>query len=128
MEDKNKMPENKQAEIKEVEVKEETEIKNKIEIKNGKVTLNLIGSFKFNEVKIKNVTLDFNTLKGIDICDAESQALNEFYTPLPDTTYSTAYQEAIAAKALGLPFEAILEFKSKDFKMVTECAKGFLLG
>lgn len=110
--------------------KEDKKIKEKtnLEIKNEVIIITLGASINFNDEIIKKLELDFNGLTGVDICEAESDALGRFYTPLPDTNYSTAYQGAIAAKASGLPFEAILELKSKDFKIVTECTKGFLLG
>jgi len=110
------------SEVKKVKKKSEIEIKNEI------IIITLGASISFNDQKIEKLELDFNSLTGVDICDAESDALGRFYTPLPDTNYSTAYQAAIAAKASGMPFEAILELKSKDFKTVTECTKGFLLG
>ncbi|UUV18047.1 hypothetical protein NRK67_12215 [Fusobacteria bacterium ZRK30] len=119
------------TENKEVEAKQEIkEVKGKtnLEIKNEIVIITLGTSINFNDEIIKKLELNFNGLTGVDICEAESDALGRFYTPLPDTNYSTAYQGAIAAKASGLPFEAILELKSKDFKIVTECTKGFLLG
>jgi len=110
------------AEVKEIKKKSKIEIKNEIII----ITLGI--PINFNGEIIEKLELDFNSLTGVDICEAESEALGKFYTPLPDTNYSTAYQGAIAAKASRLPFEAILEIKSKDFKTITECTKGFLLG
>jgi len=123
MEKKNKMPEGEQG-----EAKQEIKKKTKVEITNEIVIVTLGTPINFNDEKIEKLELDFNALTGVDICDAESDALGRFYTPLPDTNYSTAYQAAIAAKASKMPFDVILELKSKDFKMVTECTKGFLLG
>ena len=126
MKENNEIPKDEQIDGK-AEVKE-IKKKSKIEIKNEIIIITLGASISFNDEKIKKLELDFNSLTGVDICDAESDALGRFYTPLPDTNYSTAYQAAIAAKASGIPFDAILELKSKDFKTVTECTKGFLLG
>ena len=123
---KDEMPEGEQTEVK-TEIKKFKE-KTKLEIKNEIIIITLGIPINFNGEIIEKLELDFNSLTGVDICEAESEALGKFYTPLPDTNYSTAYQGAIAAKASGLPFEAILEIKSKDFKTVTECTKGFLLG
>ncbi len=123
MGNKNEIPQGKQG-----EAKQGIKKKTKVEIQNEIIIITLGIPINFNDEKITKLELDFNALTGVDICDAESDALGRFYTPLPDTNYSTAYQAAIAAKAAGLPFDVILELKSKDFKMVTECTKGFLLG
>lgn len=126
MKKNNEIPKDEQIERK-AEVKE-IKKKSKLEIKNEIIIITLGIPINFNGEIIEKLELDFNSLTGVGICEAESEALGKFYTPLPDTNYSTAYQGAIAAKASGLPFEAILELKSKDFKTVTECTKGFLLG
>lgn len=123
MKNKDKMLEDQQRE-------EEKEIlkKTKVEVINEFVVITLGIPINFNDEIVKEIELDFNSLTGVDICDAESDALGRFYTPLPDTDYSTAYQAAISAKAPKLPFDLILEFKLKNFKMIIECTKGFLLG
>ncbi|WP_028856083.1 phage tail assembly protein [Psychrilyobacter atlanticus] len=126
MKSKDEVPEGEKTVVK-TEIKTIKE-KTKLEIKNEIVIITLGIPINFNGEIIEKLELDFNSLTGVDICEAESEALGKFYTPLPDTNYSTAYQGAIAAKASGLPFEAILEIKSKDFKTITECTKGFLLG
>ncbi|MCS5421248.1 MULTISPECIES: hypothetical protein [Psychrilyobacter] len=125
------MKETNETEDKNIEEKAETQPKNikpKIELKEDKVIVTLGGPITFNGEKIGKIELDFNSITGAEICEAESESLGKFFTPLPDVNYSTAYQAAIAAKASGIPFEAILELKSKDFRVITECTKGFLLG
>ncbi len=81
----------------------------------------------FNEKEIKEVKLDFHSLTGSDICDAESDFRGRFYTVIPDANYAKGYQAAVAAKASGLPYDCILSLSIKDFSKVTGATKGFLM-
>lgn len=106
-----------------IEKKEE-----KIVIDKGIITIKLDKKFKFNDVEIEKVDLDFNSLTGAEICDAESNFRDKYYQPVPNVNYSFAYQAAVAAKASKLPYELILELPVKDFTAIIGAARGFLLG
>lgn len=100
----------------------------KIEITGSIMKIKLSNKIKFNDVEFKEISLDFNSLTGADICEAESDFRDRFFTPVPDSNYSIAFQAAVAAKASKLPYELILELNQKDFAVVAGAAKGFLLG
>jgi len=99
-----------------------------IEINKGVITVNLSSKIKFNEIEIEKIELDFNSLTGGELCDAETNFRERYFQPIPDANYSQAFQAAVAAKASKLPYELILELNLKDFSRVTGATKGFLLG
>ena len=105
---------------------EETE--EKVAIVGNIMKIKLSKKIKFNDVEIREINLDFGSLTGVDICEAESNFRDRFYVPVPDANYSFAYQAAVAAKASKLPYELILELNHRDFSAVTGATKGFLLG
>ena len=99
-----------------------------IVVVKGVINVKLSKPISFNDVETKEINLDFGSLTGIDICDAETNFRERFYQPIPDANYSQAYQAAVAAKAAKLPYELILDLNLNDFSKVTGAAKGFLLG
>ena len=103
-------------------------MKEKITVIGNVIKIKLSKETKFNDVEIKEINLDFGSLTGADICEAESNFRDRFYVPIPDANYSSAYQAAVAAKASKLPYELILELNYIDFIAVTGSARGFLLG
>ncbi len=103
-------------------------MENKIEVDKGIITIGLSSKLKFNDVEVEKVELDFNSLTGADLCDAETNFRERYFQPIPDANYSQAFQAAVAAKASKLPYELILELNLKDFSRVTGATKGFLLG
>ena len=99
-----------------------------IEVVGNVIKVKLSEKVKFNDVEVETLELDFASLTGVDICEAETNFRERFFQPIPDANYSLGYQAAVAAKASKLPYELILELKHKDFANVTGAAKGFLLG
>jgi len=99
----------------------------RLSIVGSSVKIKLSNKVMFNDVEIKEISLDFGFLTGVDLCEAECNFRDRFYNPIPDANYSMAYQAAVAAKASKLPYELILELKQKDFSAVTGATKGFLM-
>ena len=126
MKGENKKPEGEQAEGK----VEEKEIKNKkdyVTVVGGVTTINLKHPVKFNDVEIKEVKMDFNSLNGVKLCEAEVVSQGRFYSASSEIKFGQAYQAAVGAAAADLPYEAILELKHSDFDILVEVVKGFLL-
>lgn len=107
-------------------IKENTTQEEKI-LDKGIIKVKLSKKVKFNDVEVEKIELDFNSLTGADICEAEGNFRDRFHVPVPEANYAKAYQAAIAAKASKLPYDLILELNYLDFSKVTGAAKGFLM-
>jgi hypothetical protein len=101
--------------------------KEHVVIGNGVTTINLKHPIKFNDVEIKKIDMDFNKLTGSVICAAETQAQARYYNNSTDLEYGQAYQASVAAGISEIPYDAILELKHTDFKVVVSVVKGFLI-
>ncbi len=93
----------------------------------GIIKVKLSKKVKFNDVEVEKIELDFNSLTGADICEAEGNFRDKFHVPVPEANYSKGFQAAVAAKASNLPYDLILELNYVDFTKVTGAAKGFLM-
>ncbi len=105
-----------------------TEPENKVEVSGKTIIVELSKKVTFNDLEVEKIELDFGSLTGADICEAETSFRDRFFQPIPDANYSIAYQASVAAKAAKLPYELILKLNHKEFSAVTGAAKGFLLG
>ncbi len=74
----------------------------------------------------KKVTLDFDSITGHDLIDAE-KTLRALGDTTPTAYLSMNYHAIIAAKLMGVPVDDILEMNATDFKNITVAVAGFLL-
>ena len=76
--------------------------------------------------ELKELHLDFDTLTGNDLVQAEKEvrAMGE---KSPFLAVSMQYQAAVAAKAIGCPVDDVLALSGKDFTHVMAAAADFLL-
>jgi len=121
---KEKNPEGQQKEQK-IEINKKK--KDYVTVIGGVTTINLKHPIKFNDVDIFEVKMDFNSLNGAKLCEAEVVSQGRYYSPSSEIKFGQAYQAAVGAAAADLPYEAILELKHSDFDILVEVVKGFLL-
>ncbi len=110
MKNKIETAEGKQAEEKEEKKeikKEEKKGKDYVTVVGGVTTINLKHPFKFNDVEIKEVKMDFNSLNGAKLCEAEVVSQRRYYSPGLEIKFGQAYQAAVGAAAADLPCERI---------------------
>lgn len=122
---KNKGNNNPKAEGKRIEEKKTKE--EIVTAVGGVVVRKLEEPIKFNDVDIKEIKLNFGALTGKQICNAEEKFQKEFESTLMTNKYETGFHAAVASEISGIPFEAILEMKYKDFNFITDSVMGFLI-
>jgi len=120
MKEKKEIPEGKKTVPKENK-------KNYVTVIGGVTTINLKHPIKFNDVEIKEVKMDFNSLTGAKLCEAEVVSQGKYYSSSSEIKFGQAYQAAVGAAAADLPYEVILELKHSDFDILIEVVKGFLI-
>ncbi len=88
----------------------------------------LLRPITFEDQEIKELTLDFDSLSGADLIQAERLAAripgysDSFVKPA-----NTLYQVCVAAQAAKVVPELITALKAKDFGRVTMSAANFLV-
>jgi len=91
--------------------------------------ITLSKSIKKNEIDIKKIHVDFNSITGRHIIAAEREA-RLMGDSTPDACYSKIFQAVLAAKATkeNLIVDDILDLSGSDFVRVTTEASNFLFG
>lgn len=91
----------------------------------SKSTINLMDSVMLAGKEVKELIMDFDNLRGIDLIEAEknTRALGETN---PVLMLSTKYYVVIAAKLTGLTFDEIIEMNAVDFIKITNEVSRFL--
>lgn len=88
----------------------------------------LLRPITFEDQEVKELTLDFESLSGADLIQAEQLAArmpgyrDSFVKPM-----NTLYQVCVAAQAAKVVPELIAALKAKDFAAVTLSAANFLI-
>ena len=83
-------------------------------------------AIKINGEEKKTVNLNFDTITGNDLIEAE-RTLRALGDTSPSAYLSMKYHAIIAAKLMGIPLDDVLEMNATDFKNVTVAVAGFLL-
>ncbi len=89
--------------------------------------IKLSNSINFEGTDYTELDLDFESLTGRDLINAEVEA-RMIAGPSPLSELSKPYNAVIAAKAAKVPVELVIDLKAKDFTVVTMEAQNFLLG
>ena len=76
---------------------------------------------------LHELELDFNSLRGLDLLEAEKEAraLGDESVML---TLSMTYHAAVAAKISVLSYDDVINLKGDDFTKVTNAVFAFLMG
>lgn len=76
--------------------------------------------------ELKEIELDFDSLRGLDLLEAEKEAraLGDESVML---ALSMQYQAAVAAKVSVLSYDDVLNLKGNDFTKVTNAVFTFLM-
>lgn len=92
----------------------------------NKVKVVLSRKYSFEDKEYEELSLDFNSLTGKDIIDAEKEAraLGD-NSPVPE--FSKTYQAILGAKAAKVPIDMVMDFNVRDFTRVTMAVQNFLL-
>lgn len=82
---------------------------------------------KYDGEEIKEINLDFDSLTGQDLLNAEKEAiaLNKNASPIKE--FDKGYLSIVAAKAAGISTDIMPLLGAKDFTKVTVQAQNFLL-
>lgn len=84
-------------------------------------------TLEVNGKEVKDITLDFNKLTGLDLLDAEQEARMAGDTT-PVLILSSKYQCMIAARLLGAKYDDIIALPARDFVRITSAVANFLTG
>lgn len=76
--------------------------------------------------QVKEVTLDFDAIRGRDLADAERSARADGETN-PLINFSMKYQAAIVAKLIGVKYDDIMDLPAGDFNKLTLAVNNFLM-
>lgn len=95
-------------------------------MKGEKMEIKLKKAIKINGEETKTVELNFDTITGNDLIEAE-RTLRTLGDTSPSAYLSMKYHAIIVAKLLGIPYDDVLEMNATDFKNVTVAVAGFLL-
>ena len=92
-------------------------------------TITLSKAIKKDELEIKKIHIDFNSITGRHIIAAEREA-RVMGDSTPDACYSKIFQAVLTAKATkeNLNVDDILNLAGSDFVRVTTEASNFLFG
>lgn len=75
---------------------------------------------------VTEVTLDFDTIRGRDLADAERIARADGEVN-PMINFSMRYQAALAAKLLDLKYDDVMDLPGSDFAKITLTVSNFLM-
>lgn len=84
------------------------------------------GEMETQRRECTELELDFEAITGRDLIAANKEAV-KLEGPSLSPILSQAYQAAVAARAAGIPMEAILNTNAVDFTAITVSAQDFLL-
>lgn len=89
--------------------------------------IKLAKTITYDGVEIKELNLDFDSLTGQDLLNAEKEAiaLNKSASPIKE--FDKGYLSIVAAKAAGVSTDLMPLLGAKDFTKVTVQAQNFLL-
>lgn len=76
--------------------------------------------------KVKEIELDFSSLRGIDLLDAEKE-VRTFGDDTPMLMFSMRYQAALVARLTPLTYDDVLSLNGKDFTALTNEVASFLM-
>lgn len=83
-------------------------------------------TYSFEGKEYTELTLDFDSLTGRDVINAEKEArILGDNTPLPE--FSKTYQAVLAAKAAKVSVDMLMSLNVRDFTLVTLMVQDFLL-
>ncbi len=91
----------------------------------GKV-IKLTEEVKIGDTVVKELDLDFASLRGIDLLDAEKE-VRAFGDDTPMLMFSMRYQAAVVARLTDLTYDDVLNMNGKDFTALTNAVGGFLM-
>ncbi len=101
--------------------------KDYVKVEEGITTITLKHPIKLKKDEITKIKMDFNSLTGAKLCEAETLSQSRYFNQSLDIKYGQPYQAAVAAMVSDLPYDFILDLKSSDFNIIIEVVKGFLI-
>lgn len=90
------------------------------------LTIKLNTSVTVKGQDVKEITLDFDSIRGRDLADAERTARSDGEMN-PMINFSMKYQAAIAAKLIGIKYDDVLDMPAGDFNKITLAVNNFLM-
>lgn len=89
--------------------------------------IKLAKTIQYDGLEIKELNLDFDSLTGQDLLNAEKEAiaLNKSASPIKE--FDKGYLSIVAAKAASIPTDIMPLLSAKDFTKATVQAQNFLL-
>lgn len=76
--------------------------------------------------ELKEIELDFDSLRGLDLLEAEKEARAAGDESVM-LMFSMRYQAAVAAKISVLSYDDVLNLKGNDFTRITNAVATFLM-
>ncbi|GHV18187.1 hypothetical protein FACS18949_13580 [Clostridia bacterium] len=97
------------------------------EVGNKPVIIKMSKPFSWEDKPIEDIRLDLDSLTGDDILSIENElAAQGKYIPILEI--STEFIVEFAARASGIDSAALLTLHAKDFTVVRNAVRNFLLG
>ena len=89
--------------------------------------IKLVKPIQYDGEEIKELNLDFDSLTGQDLLDAEKEGLESNKKVAPVKEFDKCYLSIVAAKAAGVATDMMPLLGAKDFTKITVRAQDFLL-
>ena len=83
-------------------------------------------ALKVNGEETKKINLDFESITGRDLIDAE-KVMRAMGDTTPSAFLSMNFHAIVAAKLIGVPVDDLFDMNATDFKNITVAVAGFLL-